>query len=1404
MVLLVQFPDATWNLPVITSGDDAPPSDDSFSFPAIEHLVLVDVGLDVHTPGYEVQATEISLEMAVAPSDTRRVTGPLRMSQPARITWGERQTAIEALDARLAFDEDSLEIDSLVARLPEGRFTIDGWVRWVSGDPTLDLAYDGTIALASAVDWWRADRADNNVTGEAIVTGTVTGPVREPRVSSHIEAGAVRWGDVSGLDLRADVLVDSGGVSIEQAHARYGGGTVDAAGRVSIGEMARPSRVEATWRDIDTGSLLSQLTPELSSIPAGIVSGRGALAWDAWHPSAVELTADMRSRAAAARAGWVPFAGAVLLELDSGHWRVDLDGLAVPGMTVRGQVDGSLAGSDEPLGETTVAGAVTADVTDVTRVASTFGLVGNGGSVPIGIQGTGAIDLTLSGTLREPVAHGHIRGAQVGMPSMDNIGLEAAFVVDRNRIEFDELTGELGVNLFEGDLSFGFEDARIGGTLDVTLSEIARLAATLPEAIAPKGHVAGQIVLGGRLTEPKLQAAFEGRDITIAGRDIERFTTTLGIDGDVVSVEAEVPALNATARAKVGVSRDTSFELTAELQQTDLRAIGLGFPDASGIASLALRATGDHHSLAEARIEAELTELDGALGPTRVRLIAPGGVEYRAGRVTTERIELLLNDSRLTLAGGLGSGPDSRLTATLSGDLSDMESVAGWLASPSAPPAVKLDGAVETNVVVTGSFLEPEVSAQVNVRDGTVAIASFPPVQSLNLDASYDSQMITLNELAATWQGASVGGEGELPAILLDAQLPAFLTGPPQDSPQGHVRLAFDEITSDALEPFLDPETLGDLETHASARLEIEIDGLALEDARAVLSFGRLELTAAAVPLSQRQETRLELREGTLNVRVDLGNEDDYFTLGGDIDLRAPPLADLTVTADLDLRAASAFIPDAVTDGDAFLIANIVGPVSDPDVNGTPELTDAGIRMQEPQLIVSDVNGALLLTRDTIQFHELTGDANGGPLAVSGALDLIGLRPEGEVLIVGRGVAMELPEGVRTELDTDLTFVLSADELSLRGDVTVTRGEYREALLLTGGLLAALQEREAVTVVGLEDESPFEAISLNVRIATAEDIVIDNNYADALVGFDLRVLGTAESPALTGRAAVAEGGRIRLGNRVYEIENGSVDFVDPIGIEPDLNITARTRVSGRDITLSISGVPDALSTSFQSDGGESESDIVSLLLTGRTVEEVGLAPEMAAADQALGLVSTEVLGTAGRSVGLDTLQVEQEVSSGQIRFDASLIASETDPSTRLTVGKNLSDQVQLIASQDLQESGRLTWIIEYLPRRNIELRLVLDDVNDKAYEFRHALSLGGRRQTTPVPRRELRVGTVQLVGNLGVPDADLRSRLRLREGDRFDFYRWQQDRDELERSTPSAAFWNRGCVPGAPSRTMAR
>jgi len=71
------------------------------------------------------------------------------------------------------------------------------------------------------------------------------------------------------------------------------------------------------------------------------------------------------------------------------------------------------------------------------------------------------------------------------------------------------------------------------------------------------------------------------------------------------------------------------------------------------------------------------------------------------------------------------------------------------------------------------------------------------------------------------------------------------------------------------------------------------------------------------------------------------------------------------------------------------------------------------------------------------------------------------------------------------------------------------------------------------------------------------------------------------------------------------------------------------------------------------------------------------------------LVSGELLGTAGRSIGLDTIRIESELG-GQCTTDSTLVAPEADPGSRLTVGKNLSDEVQLIVSQNLRETWLLT------------------------------------------------------------------------------------------------------------------
>ncbi|MBI1874134.1 MAG: translocation/assembly module TamB domain-containing protein, partial [Acidobacteria bacterium] len=388
--------------------------------------------------------------------------------------------------------------------------------------------------------------------------------------------------------------------------------------------------------------------------------------------------------------------------------------------------------------------------------------------------------------------------------------------------------------------------------------------------------------------------------------------------------------------------------------------------------------------------------------------------------------------------------------------------------------------------------------------------------------------------------------------------------------------------------------------------------------------------------------------------------------------------------------------------------------------------------------------------------------------------------------IAGRGLGLDFPAGLQSEVDTDLTLRVEGNRPQLSGRVTILRGEYRRPLSLLTQLLgtARLRSTQPSDTSRLADR-----VGLDVRVVTDADLQVDNNYGRFDLGGDLRAAGSIGGPRLVGRVEMREGGQIFLGGIVYLIDRGSIDFSNQAEIEPDLDISARTHVAGHEITLTISGTPDRLTTNLTADDSSlAKADIISLLLTGRPYSEVTSQQASESGQQLLGLLSGEVLGVAGRAVGLDTLRFERGI--GGDLGDLGDIASETDPAARLTLAKNLSPEVRLLLSHNLKQSGGLTWIVSYQPRPNLELRAVARDNRDRAYEVRHQVSFGGPagaaapRSAAPQPR----VQAVKIMGHAGVPSSDLARRLHLVEGRRFDFRTWRDDRDRLARLYSDAGY----------------
>ena len=166
--------------------------------------------------------------------------------------------------------------------------------------------------------------------------------------------------------------------------------------------------------------------------------------------------------------------------------------------------------------------------------------------------------------------------------------------------------------------------------------------------------------------------------------------------------------------------------------------------------------------------------------------------------------------------------------------------------------------------------------------------------------------------------------------------------------------------------------------------------------------------------------------------------------------------------------------------------------------------------------------------------------------------------------------------------------------------------------------------------------------------------------------------------------------------------------------------------------------------------------------------------------QLLMLLSGELLSTAGRAVGLDSVQVGRGLGGAASTFD--LLGTNSDPGARLTLAKNLSREVELIVSQSLSNTGDITWIAIYRPVRRVEFRATTDDNNQETYEFRHEVQFGGdpaaaTRSASRPP--DPRIAAIHIDGEPGLPNADLLNALRLDVGDRFNYFDWQRDRDRL-------------------------
>jgi translocation and assembly module TamB len=199
-------------------------------------------------------------------------------------------------------------------------------------------------------------------------------------------------------------------------------------------------------------------------------------------------------------------------------------------------------------------------------------------------------------------------------------------------------------------------------------------------------------------------------------------------------------------------------------------------------------------------------------------------------------------------------------------------------------------------------------------------------------------------------------------------------------------------------------------------------------------------------------------------------------------------------------------------------------------------------------------------------------------------------------------------------------------------------------------------------------------------------------------------------PVVLGRTNLTSGEVFFLGKR-YEIQNGTIEFVNPLRTTPVVNLFVKTTVQQYNITLNFVGSVDHLQTNYTSDPPLPSSDIINLVAFGKTTEQTATSPSTPAT---VGAESVLAQGAAGQVSG----QVEKLTGISQLTIDPLASNSQANPGGQVAIQQRVTGNILLTFSTDVTSTQNQAVQVQYQAKKNLSVSALRDEYGGYAIDVR--------------------------------------------------------------------------------------
>jgi translocation and assembly module TamB len=426
--------------------------------------------------------------------------------------------------------------------------------------------------------------------------------------------------------------------------------------------------------------------------------------------------------------------------------------------------------------------------------------------------------------------------------------------------------------------------------------------------------------------------------------------------------------------------------------------------------------------------------------------------------------------------------------------------------------------------------------------------------------------------------------------------------------------------------------------------------------------------------------------------------------LAGSVPTNRTASMDLRLNGSFDLSMLKGFQQDLDSSGGVDMQLAAHGTLSSPQVQGKVRVVNAAATSANIPIGFENVNGSFTVGGNRIDIGNFTANAGGGNVSATGFL-IYGGKTDFSFNVEANNVRVRYPDGVRSIVGGSLQLSGSPANSRLGGAVLIDR-------------LSFTPDFDMANFIGqFSGETPPEAPSvfqqnmkLNVAIHTASNLNAVSSKLSVAGAANLTVGGTAANPVILGRTTLTGGEVFFLGKR-YEVQNGTIEFANPVRTEPTLNLYVTTTVQQYNITLNFVGPIDRLRTNYTSDPSLAPADIINLIAFGKTAAQSASA---ASTPTSVGAESVLAQGVSGQVSG----RIEKLAGISQLSIDPLAGTNSNDPGSQISVQQRVSGNLLLTFSTDVTSTQNQAVQLQYEVKRNVSLSVLRDQNGGYAIDVR--------------------------------------------------------------------------------------